>query len=186
MRNLWIFFRFVPHLFILHIHCGQAEAAVSSQSAPGAVAVEIDQAARLDDFSLIFGHVLNIEIDLQSFSILDDISLDVGEISVHNAADTGHIDIIADLEGIGLTLEVEGDHAPVHDIGTISLGRVLLCDIGQAADPHTPIMLVNGADDLCAHCPNCVDGRCTSENPALFDRLVKEKLRACNQYPDIG
>ena len=55
-----------------------------------------------------------------------------------------------------------------------------------AADPHTPIMLVNGADDLCAHCSNCVDGRCTSENPALFDQLVKEKLRACNQYPDTG
>ena len=36
------------------------------------------------------------------------------------------------------------------------------------------------------HTSNCVDGRCTSENPALFDQLVKEKLRACNQYPDTG
>ena len=44
------------------------------------------------------------------------------------------------------------------------------------ADPHTPIVLVKGADELCAHCPNCVDGHCTSENPALFDRLVSERL----------
>ena len=45
-----------------------------------------------------------------------------------------------------------------------------------AADPLTPITLVNGADDLCAHCPNCVGGQCTSEKPALFDRLVEKKL----------
>lgn len=45
-----------------------------------------------------------------------------------------------------------------------------------AGDPATPIMLVTGADDLCAHCPNCVEGKCTSEKPALFDRLVAEKL----------
>lgn len=44
------------------------------------------------------------------------------------------------------------------------------------ADPLTPITLVSGADDLCAHCPNCVEGQCTSEKPALFDRLVEEKL----------
>ena len=42
--------------------------------------------------------------------------------------------------------------------------------------PNTLITLVRGADDLCAHCPNCVEGQCTSENPALFDRLVEEKL----------
>ena len=44
------------------------------------------------------------------------------------------------------------------------------------ANPLTPITLVSGADDLCAHCPNCVDGQCTSEKPALFDRLVSDKL----------
>ena len=43
-------------------------------------------------------------------------------------------------------------------------------------NPRTPIMLVSGADELCAHCPNCVEGQCTSEKPALFDRLVEEKL----------
>lgn len=45
-----------------------------------------------------------------------------------------------------------------------------------AADPLTPITLVSGADDPCAHCPNCVGGQCTSEKPALFDRLVEKKL----------
>lgn len=44
------------------------------------------------------------------------------------------------------------------------------------ADPRTPIILVNGADDLCAHCPNCIEGQCTSEKPALFDRAVRDKL----------
>ena len=44
------------------------------------------------------------------------------------------------------------------------------------ANPLTPITLVSGADDLCAHCPNCVGGQCTSEKPALFDRLVRDEL----------
>ena len=43
-------------------------------------------------------------------------------------------------------------------------------------NPRTPIMLVSGADDLCAYCPNCVEGQCTSEKPALYDRLVRDKL----------
>ena len=45
-------------------------------------------------------------------------------------------------------------------------------------DPLTPITLVNGPDDLCAHCPNCVDGSCTSPKPAVFDHLVGQKLDA--------
>ena len=44
------------------------------------------------------------------------------------------------------------------------------------ANPLTLITLVSGTDDLCSHCPNCVDGQCTSEKPALFDKLVEEKL----------
>ena len=38
------------------------------------------------------------------------------------------------------------------------------------------IRLVTGADDLCRHCPNCINGSCTSDKPALFDRLTLEKL----------
>ena len=45
-------------------------------------------------------------------------------------------------------------------------------------EPHTPITLVHGADDLCTHCLNCVEGRCISEKPVIFDRLVEEKLMA--------
>ena len=45
-------------------------------------------------------------------------------------------------------------------------------------NPRTPITLVCGADDLCAHCPNCVEGQCTSEKPRTFDRLVNEKLNS--------
>ena len=43
-------------------------------------------------------------------------------------------------------------------------------------DPLTPITLVNGPDVLCGHCPNCVDGSCTSPKPAVFDHLVGQKL----------
>lgn len=46
------------------------------------------------------------------------------------------------------------------------------------ADPQTPIALINGADDLCSRCPNCIDAKCTSYKPALFDRLVADKLAA--------
>ncbi len=49
-----------------------------------------------------------------------------------------------------------------------------------ASDPGTPIRLVSGADDLCAHCPNCVSGSCTSAKPALFDRLAAEQLMLMN------
>jgi hypothetical protein len=43
-------------------------------------------------------------------------------------------------------------------------------------DPLTPIALINGPDDPCGHCPNCVDGSCTSPKPAVFDHLVGQKL----------
>ena len=34
------------------------------------------------------------------------------------------------------------------------------------------ILLTEGSDDLCECCPNCTEGQCCSEKPALFDRLV--------------
>ena len=43
-------------------------------------------------------------------------------------------------------------------------------------EPLTPVELVSGVDDLCAHCPNNVDGQCTSDNPSLFDSKVSRKL----------
>ena len=43
-------------------------------------------------------------------------------------------------------------------------------------NPSLTIELTTGADDLCRHCPNCKDGVCTSNKPALFDRLTLEKL----------
>jgi hypothetical protein len=43
-------------------------------------------------------------------------------------------------------------------------------------DPGTPIQLVDGADTLCRRCPNCAGGHCTSDKPALFDRLLAAKI----------
>ena len=52
------------------------------------------------------------------------------------------------------------------------------------ADPLTPIELVHGVDELCAHCPNNRDGHCTSENPALFDAHVLSRLRVSGAVPE--
>ena len=43
-------------------------------------------------------------------------------------------------------------------------------------DPAAAIVLVRGTDELCLHCPNCVQDHCSSDKPALFDRLVSDKL----------
>ena len=52
------------------------------------------------------------------------------------------------------------------------------------ADPLTPIELVHGVDELCAHCPNNRDGQCTSENPALFDAHVLNRLQVSGAVPE--
>ena len=54
------------------------------------------------------------------------------------------------------------------------------------ADPNTAITLVAGPDDLCGHCPNCVDGSCTSPKPALFDHLVAQKLNTTEDTEDAA
>ena len=43
----------------------------------GPVAVEVDQAAGLDDLALVLSHILNVEVDLLCPAILDDIALDI-------------------------------------------------------------------------------------------------------------
>lgn len=43
------------------------------------------------------------------------------------------------------------------------------------SDDHY-ILLAEGSDDLCESCPNCIEGQCSSDKPALFDELV---LQAC-------
>lgn len=42
--------------------------------------------------------------------------------------------------------------------------------------PDTPVKIVQGADMLCLHCPNCKMGTCTSDKPAIFDQLVLNRL----------
>ena len=43
-------------------------------------------------------------------------------------------------------------------------------------NPACPIALMEGADDLCAACPNLEEGVCNSPKPPVFDRNVLEKL----------
>ena len=46
--------------------------------------------------------------------------------------------------------------------------------------PDTPVKIVQGADMLCLHCPNCKMGTCTSDKPDIFDQLV---LNILNRGP---
>lgn len=46
--------------------------------------------------------------------------------------------------------------------------------IPSSKAPRAAICLTKGSDDLCESCPNCIDGRCSSEKPARFDSLVLE------------
>ena len=77
---------------------------------------------------------MDIEADLRGFSFLDDIGLDIGEGAVQGLPDTGDINVVADLEGIRCAFEMEGNHAPVHDVGAVAFGGIFLSDVGQAAD----------------------------------------------------
>ena len=43
-------------------------------------------------------------------------------------------------------------------------------------NPKLEIRLAEGADDLCAACPNLEDGVCTSKKPPVFDRNVLKEL----------
>ena len=47
---------------------------------------------------------------------------------------------------------------------------------GSGLRPSPHIRIVEGADDLCAACPHCLEGKCESDNPAVFDGLVSERM----------
>ena len=42
-------------------------------------------------------------------------------------------------------------------------------DRSDRQSPGAAILLVQGADDLCKSCPNCIEGQCASLKPARFD-----------------
>ncbi|MBQ3391917.1 MAG: DUF1284 domain-containing protein [Lachnospiraceae bacterium] len=50
-----------------------------------------------------------------------------------------------------------------------------------AAEATPGFMLAEGADDLCAACPNLVNGQCTSQNPGQFDALVMKCLSTAGE-----
>ena len=47
---------------------------------------------------------------------------------------------------------------------------------GSGLPPIPRIRIAEGADDLCAACPHCLDGQCNSDKPAVFDGLVSERM----------
>ena len=61
--------------------------------------------------------------------------------------------------------------------------RMTLVKNELTRDPLTPVELVEGVDDLCAHCPNNMDGQCSSPRPALFDELVRRRLHSPGTSP---
>ena len=99
-----------------------------SLTVPGAV--EIDQAASLDDRPLVLRHILAVQGQFRRLPVFQHISCDVGQVAVQGGADAGDIDIVPHLKAARLPLQMEGQHAPVHHIGAVTLGGVVLGDIG--------------------------------------------------------
>ena len=51
-------------------------------------------------------------------------------------------------------------------------------------NPACRIVLTEGADDLCAACPNLEEGVCTSPKPPVFDKNVLRKLLENGSAPE--
>jgi hypothetical protein len=47
---------------------------------------------------------------------------------------------------------------------------------GSGLPPIPQIRIAEGADDLCAACPHCLEEKCESDKPAVFDGLVSERM----------
>ena len=96
------------------------------------IAVEIDEAAGFDDFFFRVGHVRDVQGNFLKF-FADDVGLDVLHVAVEGCLDVGDIDVIADFKE-RVVLHLEGQHAPVDDVGAVALRRIFPADIGQAAE----------------------------------------------------
>ena len=96
----------------------------------------------------------------------------MGQVALQGRADAGDVDVIPHLKGGGLPLEMEGQHAPVHHVGAVALGGVVLGDVGKA--PQHPLaaggLLPGGA----------VAGLVGVEHRANFHRLGVHLLLAGN------
>ena len=77
--------------------------AVEVAVATVAVAVEVDQAAGLDDLSLVLRHGSDVEVEFGGFAVPDDICRDgVQRVVVEGGADARDEDVVADIEGVRL------------------------------------------------------------------------------------
>ena len=109
---------------------GQLSALLGS----GLELVVVDQAAGLDDGTLLGRHIGNVELNLLDRAVgAHHVRGDVLQVAIERSTDTRHEDVIAHLK-VGLGLHLEGHHAPVHHVGAIALGGVLVDDVGQAAN----------------------------------------------------
>ena len=92
----------------------------------------VRELAGLDDGALLGRHIGNVELNLLDRTIgANHVSGDVLQVAVERGADTRHKDVVAHLK-VGLGLHLEGHHAPVHHVGAIALGGVLVDEIGRA------------------------------------------------------
>ena len=97
--------------------------------------VKVDKAAIHDDSPLVLGHRKDIELDLGRLTILQNISLDIVEFILREClTDAWYVDVVADLEAVRLTLQVERDHTPVHAVTSVTLGCILLRDVGEGTE----------------------------------------------------
>lgn len=79
------------------------------------VFVKVDQASGFDNLALVLCHVEDVEVNLRGFSILDDVTLDVGEVAVEGLADAGDIDVMTLLPAILTSQFTMISNKPVSD-----------------------------------------------------------------------
>ena len=72
-------------------------------------------------------------MNLLCLAVLDDIGRDVCEVTLQCLPYIRNVDVVVHLEHGGLTLQMEGQHAPVHAVGAIPLCCVLLSNVGEGA-----------------------------------------------------
>ena len=96
--------------------------------------IEIDQAAVSQDLALVGGERSHVQLKLLD-GIAQNIGLDALQVALECLPHIGDEHIIPQTKGGG-TCQLQGQHAPVDEVGAVTLGGVLGYDIGTGTQ-HT-------------------------------------------------
>ena len=95
------------------------------------LSVKVDEASLGDYLSLIVCQIAQSKADLLH-SLIDDIGLDLLSLLFHSLLDIGNEYIVTDFEACVFS-DNKRQHAPVDEIGSVSLGSIFIGDVSPAA-----------------------------------------------------